>query len=67
MYKQLNNVEKRNRIMDTNTPKIKSDSGKDLRLVDRDGRDWIVENVEKRDQAFAQIIAFSDSQWQVVW
>ena len=53
----------------------KTDSGEDLRVVgkgdgDMDGvgeREWVMGNVEERDQAFSQIVGFAGVRWQVVW
>ncbi len=66
-YSEINNLEKQDRIVAKNIPKVKTDSGKDLRLVSKSGEEWTLENVDIRDQAFSQIIGFSKTTWQVVW
>lgn len=46
-----------------------SDTGKDLRIsskLDGDG-EWLLTNMENRDQAFSQIVGFSKTKWQVAW
>jgi hypothetical protein len=40
---------------------------KDLRFLDSNGREWILHEVEKRDEAFSQIVGFSRTTWQVLW
>jgi hypothetical protein len=50
----------------------KTDSGEDLRIVRRGGRErdeeeWLLKNVKDRDQAFSQIVGFASVKWQVVW
>ena len=67
LYSEINNLEKQDRIVAKHVPKAKTDSGKDLRLVSKTGEEWILENVDIRDQAFSQIIGFSKTTWQVVW
>ena len=66
-YEEIYNLEKQNRIMSSSVPWSKDDSGKDLRFVDKQGKEVTLEHVERRDQAFSQIVGFSDTVWQVVW
>jgi len=66
-FDQINNVEKHNRVVQKNVPTPKQDSGKDLKIVSKAGKEWILRNMDKRDQAFSQIVGFSDTAWQVVW
>jgi hypothetical protein len=69
LYSQLNNLEKVDRIVSKNLPKPEPirDSGKDLKFVDVQGNEYIVSNLDGRDEAFSQIVGFSDIDWQVVW
>ncbi|KAF1851376.1 uncharacterized protein K460DRAFT_303543 [Cucurbitaria berberidis CBS 394.84] len=67
-YDQINNIEKVDRIVAKNMPeKMRRDSGKDLKLVDKAGMEWVLKDVDQRDEAFSQIVGFSKSTWQVVW
>lgn len=44
-------------------------TGKDLRISSRlvDGQEWMLTDMDNRDQAFSQIVGFSKTTWQVVW
>ncbi|KAF1944695.1 hypothetical protein EJ02DRAFT_452296 [Clathrospora elynae] len=67
-YDKIHNLEKQNRQIAKNVPeKLVRDSGKDLRLVDAQGREWVLKDVDQRDEAFSQIVGFSRTTWQVVW
>jgi hypothetical protein len=66
-YSQIERIEKITRIVGGSVPKPKSDSGKDLKLQSKTGQEWILSNVDLRDQVFSQIVGFSDSVWQIVW
>jgi hypothetical protein len=66
-YDQIQNFEKINRIVKQNVPSPKTDSGKDLKLVSKTGDEWVITNLDSRDQAFSQVLGFSDAVWQVVW
>ena len=66
-YDLINNLEKIDRIASKTIPKPKSDSGKDLRIVSKTGVEWVVVNIDGRDQAFSQIVGFSNTTWQIVW
>ena len=67
-YDQINNLEKIDRNIAKNIPpKLIRDSGKDLKLVDKTGQMWVLKDVEHRDEAFAQIVGFSNTTWQVLW
>lgn len=46
---------------------IGKDSGEDLRLVAPNDVEYVLMNIEKRDECFSQIIGFSDVTWQIVW
>jgi hypothetical protein len=45
------------------------DTGKDLRVCSKlDGdQEWLLTNMDDRDQAFSQIVGFSKTSWQVAW
>ncbi|KAJ4290986.1 hypothetical protein N0V90_010182 [Kalmusia sp. IMI 367209] len=67
-YDDINSLEKQDRIVSKNVPsKLQSESGKDLRLTTNTGEERVLQNVEKRDEVFSQIIGFSETNWQVVW
>jgi hypothetical protein len=66
-YNQINNLEKVNRRVGQNIPKPRRDNGKDLRIIEKGGKEWLLVNMDQRDKAFSQIIGFSDTTWQVVW
>ncbi|KAF2811730.1 uncharacterized protein BDZ99DRAFT_508043 [Mytilinidion resinicola] len=66
-YDQISNLEKLDRVVAKNVPKLKNDSGKDLRLISKAGEEWVLINVDRRDEAFSQIVGFSATTWQVVW
>jgi hypothetical protein len=67
-YDQLEKLEKEDRIVSKNIPgKLQRDSGQDLKFGSRDGREYLLKQVDKRDEAFTQIIGFSNITWQVVW
>jgi hypothetical protein len=69
LYSQLDRLEKIDRIISKNLPKPEpiKDSGKDLKLVTVAGREFVLTNVDRRDEVFSQIVGFSDTDWQVVW
>ncbi|KAF1956333.1 hypothetical protein CC80DRAFT_446178 [Byssothecium circinans] len=75
-YADIERVEKIDRMVEQAFPlsKVKSDSGKDLKIIEKgkgekkgEGKEWVVEDVDLRDQVFSQILGFSDTAWQVVW
>ena len=66
-YSQITQLEKVNRLVQKAVPTPQRDSGKDLRIVDKQGKEVMLVNVDSRDQAFSQIVGFSDTVWQVVW
>ena len=66
-YSQIERIEKINRVIESNMPKFFNDTGKDMKLQSKEGREWVLTNVDLRDQVFSQIVGFSDSVWQIVW
>lgn len=67
-YDQINNFEKQDRIVTKNIPdKLQRDSGKDLKFITKDGQEFVLSQVDQRDEAFSQIIGFAPANWQVVW
>ncbi|KAL1648199.1 hypothetical protein SLS61_007071 [Didymella pomorum] len=67
-YEELEKFEKQDRIVQKNIPsKLQRDSGQDLKIGSRDGREFMLKQVDKRDEAFSQIVGFSNIPWQVVW
>ncbi|KAF2743486.1 hypothetical protein M011DRAFT_471419 [Sporormia fimetaria CBS 119925] len=76
-YSDIDRLEKVDRIISKNLPKPEpiKDSGKDLRIVVKGGKggvgareeEFVLNNVDDRDEAFGQIVGFSDTDWQVVW
>lgn len=68
MYDQIQSLEKVDRIISKNIPKnLATDSGKDLKMIDKVGQEWMLKDVAQRDEAFSQIVGFSQTTWQVVW
>ncbi|KAI4923714.1 uncharacterized protein J4E92_007688 [Alternaria infectoria] len=65
-YVQINQLEKQDRYVEKMI-KVLKECDRDLRFLDRDGREWILHEVEKRDEAFSQIVGFSRTTWQVLW
>jgi len=65
-YGQICHLEKQDRHVEK-VAKILKEYEKDLRIVDCEGREWIVQGMEKRDEMFSQIVGFSRTTWQVVW
>ncbi|KAL1795315.1 hypothetical protein ACET3X_007131 [Alternaria dauci] len=65
-YDRIGYLEKQDRHMEK-MAKVLKECAKDLRLVDRDGQEWILHEMEKRDEAFSQIVGFSRTKWQVIW
>lgn len=67
-FEELQRLEKEDRIAQKNiSSKLQKDSGQDIKLGSRDGREYLVKQVDKRDEAFSQIVGFSNIKWQVVW
>ncbi|CAO2658052.1 Nn.00g073120.m01.CDS01 [Neocucurbitaria sp. VM-36] len=67
-YDQISQLEKLDRIVAKNVPKkMTRDSGKDLKLVNKAGQEWVLKDIEQRNEAFSQIVGFSNTTWQVVW
>ncbi|KAF2703530.1 hypothetical protein K504DRAFT_463583 [Pleomassaria siparia CBS 279.74] len=67
LYEQINNLEKVDRFISKDIPTLKTYSKQDLKLVSKTGDEWVLQDVEQRNQAFSQILGFSDAAWQVVW
>lgn len=65
-YARICQLEKQNRHVEK-VAKILKEYEKDLRIVDCAGKEWLVQGMEKRDEAFSQIVGFSRTTWQVVW
>ncbi len=59
---------KQDRIVYKHVPdKLQWDSGQDLKIVSKDGEEHVLRQVDNRDEAFSQVIGFSNVTWQVVW
>lgn len=68
LFNQIQRLEKQDRPVAKKLPsKIVSDSGKDIKLVNKAGEEWVVQNIEQRDEVFSQIVGFSKTTWQVLW
>jgi hypothetical protein len=65
-YEQISHLEKQDRH-EEKMLKFLKEFDKDLRFLDSNGREWILHEVEKRDEAFSQIVGFSRTTWQVLW
>ena len=67
-YDQIERLEKLNRIVAKNLhAKLTADSGKDMKLMNRTSEEQVLKDVDQRDEAFSQIVGFSQTTWQVVW
>jgi hypothetical protein len=67
-YGELEALEKQDRVVTKKVPgKLQKDSGMDLKIRSKGGREEVLKNVEERDEAFSQIVGFSENLWQVVW
>lgn len=67
-YEEFERFEKQDRIVQKSIPsKLQRDSGQDLKFCSRSGREFVLKRVDKRDEAFSQVIGFSNIPWQVVW
>lgn len=67
-YSDIQGLEKEDRIAYKKIPeKLNKDPGLDLKIKSKDGREYMLKKMDRRDEAFSQIIGFSDIIWQVVW
>lgn len=66
-YDQVNEIEKQDRVVAKSIIKMKPDGGKGMKIVSVEGQEFVLENMDERDQAFSQILGFSPKTWQVVW
>lgn len=67
-YAEITRIEKEDRIVAKKMPsQLTGDTGKDLKLVVKSGKEFLLSNMVQRDEAFAQIVGFSQTDWQVVW
>jgi hypothetical protein len=67
-YDQINKMEKQDRIVTKKLPsQLKTVSGKDLKLVTKTGVEYLLVDMEQRDEAFSQIVGFSQTSWQIIW
>jgi hypothetical protein len=67
-YDQIAKIEKEDRIVAKKVPsQLSTDSGKDLKLITKEGREYLLSNMAQRDEAFSQIVGFSQTTWQIVW
>lgn len=66
-YDQITNLEKVDRIASKTLSK--GGSGKDLRVVTKhaEEHEYLLVDLDDRDQAFSQIVGFSNTNWQIVW
>ncbi|KAJ4988142.1 major facilitator superfamily transporter [Stagonosporopsis vannaccii] len=66
-YDELQKFEKEDRIVQKNVPnKLQWDSGQDLKFVCKNGREFVLKQVQNRNEAFSQIVGFSNINWQVI-
>lgn len=67
-YEEIQALEKQDRVAAKKLPgKLQRDSGMDLKVRGKGGREEVLGDVEGRDEAFSQIVGFSEEVWQVVW
>lgn len=67
LYDQINEIEKQNRVVAKNIFKMKPEAGQGMKLVSREGEEFVLEDIDERDQAFSQMLGLSPKTWQVVW
>lgn len=67
-YDDMQSLEKRNRIVKRNVPDtLLRDRGLDVVIWDHEGKEVVLKDVDRRDEAFSQMVGFSDHTWQIVW
>lgn len=67
-YNDVQGLEKEDRIAYKQIPdKLNKDSGLDLKVKSKGGMEYMLKKVDGRDEAFSQIVGFSEIIWQVVW
>jgi len=67
-YNRIQRIEKVDRITTKNIPdKLQTRSGQDIRFVDKGGEEYVLKDLERRDEAFSLVVGFSRTTWQVVW
>ena len=67
-YSEINKIEKQDRQVAKKIPsQLTTDSGKDLKLVMKSGQEYLLKDLEQRDEAFTQIVGFSQTTWQIIW
>ncbi|KAF2820304.1 hypothetical protein CC86DRAFT_305158 [Ophiobolus disseminans] len=68
LYSDINKIEKQDRVVSKKLPsQLSMDSGKDLKLIMKSGQEYLLSDMQRRDEAFTQIVGFSQAMWQVVW
>ena len=70
-YEEVQALEKQDRVATKKLPgKLQRDSGMDLKIRGKGGKggkEEVLGDVKGRDEAFSQIVGFSEEVWQVVW
>ena len=67
-YAELDKIEKEDRIVAKKMPaRLTSDTGQDMKLVTKSGQEFLLKDVDHRNEAFSQIVGFSRTTWQVMW
>jgi hypothetical protein len=67
-YDQIEKLEKQDRVVTKKIPsQLKTDSGKDMKMVTKTGLEYLLTDMEQRDEAFSQIVGFSQTEWQIIW
>lgn len=67
-YSEIEKIEKQDRVVAKKIPsRLKTDSGKDLKLVTKSGQEYLLSDMDERDEAFSQIVGFSQTTWQILW
>jgi hypothetical protein len=68
LYDEIQQLEKQDRLVTKKVPsQLKTDSGKDLKVVTKLGKEFLLSDMQQRDEAFSQIVGFSQTTWQVAW
>ena len=67
-YEEIQALEKQDRVAAKKLPgKLQRDSGMDLTIRGTGEKEEVLGDVKGRDEAFSQIVGFSEEVWQVVW
>jgi len=67
-YEEIERFEKEDRIVQKHIPsRLQKDAGQDLKIGSKAGEEYLLKQVDRRDEAFSQVVGFSNITWQIVW